>query len=114
MPLSDFLLEWNRTHELVSFLAYKIAGFSRPISVEIRYPEIEKFDFLHDDAWKNLNQMLKKKSNGLLCIATSEYLFKMGIMDIKIASKNIKYDPYIVMDALKWLGEEFFRDKKVT
>ena len=58
MPLRDFLLEWNRTHELVSFLAYKIAGSSRPISVEIRYPEIEKFDFLHDDAWKNLNQML--------------------------------------------------------
>ncbi len=108
LTLKDFILDWNKSHNRFSFWFQEIPGTGRPAEVGVRYTAVKYRDFYSADEWNRLRDIVDARSHGTMYVVTDEYLYKRGIIDIKVASSNHNYQERHVIGVLRWIGEEFF------
>ncbi len=106
--LKDFVPEWNKSHQDLTFSYQETPVNTRPVSIEIRYPAAKYHNFLSIKAWGRLNELVETKSRDLMYITTSERLFARGIVEAKVASQNHTYQEQYIVDTLRWIGKYFF------
>lgn len=106
--LEDFILEWNRSHDRFFFSIQENPSTGRPNGVEIRYSAAKYQNFVSNNNWNKLKDTIEAKSHGTMFVVSDEYLFERGIIEIKVASANHNYQEYLIIGALRWVGEEFF------
>ena len=108
LALKDFILDWNKSHNRFSFWFQEIPGTGRPAEVGVCYTAVKYRDFYSVDEWNRLRDIVDARSHGTMYVVTDEYLYKRGIIDIKVASSNHNYQERHVIGVLRWIGEEFF------
>ena len=106
--LKDFICEWNRAHWSLFFAVQEAPVVERPVSVEIRYETTSYQNFCANKQWNSLKSLVETISNGLMFVASSEEFFKRGIVEIKIASADYGYREELIVEVLRWIGEESF------
>ena len=106
MTIKDFIANWNKTHKGVKFAAYKVSGMNCPVSVEVRYPELDvvRGGLLSKD-WNQLNVLIEEESDDTLVVTTNEKSFEKGIIELKIAFRSKNFDERRVAWALEKIGE---------
>ena len=112
--LSDFVLNWDRTHENFTFSYSQAPVSKRPTSIEVRYSARDYENIYSFKAVSLLRSLVFEKSHDTMYIATDGSLLKRGIMEIKVASSSPEYREKYVVDTLKSIGEEFLRHKKTA
>ena len=111
--LAEYVADWNsheRRHRII-FAVNEPPGTGRPTSIEIRYSAVRYQRYLSIEQWDRLVAVVEGKSHGTMYVASSEKLFRRGIVDVKIASCNHNYQEYHVIGVLRWIAEEFFSVK---
>lgn len=108
LTLNGFVQDWNNSHDRFTFLVLETPVINKPVSVEIRYPAVEYRRFYSTEKWNELNGFVDTLSRGTMFVVSNEYLFRRGIIEIKIASQNHNYRENHVICVLKWIGEELF------
>ena len=108
LTLEDFILDWNKSHNRFSFWFHGIPGTDRPTEVGVRYSAAKYQKFYSADEWNKLRDIVDARSHGTMYVVTDEFLYKRGIIDIKVASSNHNYQERHVIGVLRWIGEEFF------
>ena len=106
--LKDFIPEWNKTHQHLTFSYQETPVNARPVSIEIRYPAEKYHDFFSTEPWDKLNEIVEKSSHDTMYITTNERLFKRGIIEAKVASQNRTYQEQYIVETLRWIGKYFF------
>ncbi|MBR3180704.1 hypothetical protein IKF63_01340 [Candidatus Saccharibacteria bacterium] len=106
--LDNFVLTSNKARNHFIFSVQEAPATGRPTTVEIRYSAAKYQDFFSTDKWVLLRDVVEAKSHGTMYVATDEYLFERGIIEIKIASMNHNYQERLVVGVLRWISEEFF------
>ena len=101
--VKDFVMDWNKTHGEAKFSAYKATGSERPVSVEVRYPELSKSELQSKD-WNRLNVLVEEESEGTMIVTTNEKSFEKGIIQILISSRHSNFDERRVVFTLEKLG----------
>ena len=112
--LSDFVLDWGRTHENFTFSYNQAPINKRPTNIEVRYSARDYENIYSYKAFSLLCGLVFEKSHDTMYITTDGNLLKRGIMEIKVASSSPEYREKYVVDTLKSIGEEFLRHKKTT
>ena len=112
VTLSDFIAQWNKSHKRFNFSAQNAPITDRPTVVEVRYSVAKYQKFFSTENWDRLRGAIEAKSHGTMYVATDEYLFERGIIEIKIASSNHNYQERFIVGTLRWIGEEFFPDEE--
>ena len=109
MKASKFVREWNKTHggAGVSFALCKIPETKRVASVEVRYRIPLNCPDIHEK-WHLLNDVVGLKSHGIMKVATTEKMFRAGIIEMKVSSQSYKYRDTFIIDTLAWIGEGLF------
>ena len=106
--LQDCILDWNKSHNRFSFWSQEVPDTGRPTEVGVRYSAAKYQKFYSTDEWNRLRDIVDARSHGTMYVVTDEYLYKRGIIDIKVASSNHNYQERHVIGVLRWIGEEFF------
>ena len=104
VTVKEFVPEWNKTHAKVSFSSYKASGSSRPVSVEVRFPELSGSDLTTKD-WNRMNTMVEEESQGTVIVTTNAQSFVRGVIQLLIASRSTNFDERRVVWTLEKLGE---------
>lgn len=110
LTLEDYVNQFNRRYErnrICVTLPHYQPTFARPTSIEVRYCASWYQHRLTTQEWVELNDLLEAKSYGTLYVATDNRLFGRGIIEIKIATMNRNYSEEKVVNALRWVCEEF-------
>ena len=105
--LSDFILDWNKSHKSFTFSAPEAPGTGRPTEVKIRYSATKYQNFFSTEKWNKLKDVVEAKSHGTMYVVPDEHLFERGIIDIKVASANHNYQERYIVGVLRWIYEYF-------
>lgn len=102
--VKEFVKEWNKTHKKVFFTSYKASGSERPVSVEVRFPELPQsgVDLMN---WNLVNALVEDESDGTMVITTNACSFEKGIIQLLISSRHTHFDERRIVYTLEKLGE---------
>ena len=103
VTVKDFVVDWNKTHHKVKFSAYKATGSERPVSVEVRYPELSRDDLKNKD-WNKMIVLVEENSEETMVVTTNEKSYEKGIIQLLIASRRTNFDERRIVWTLTWLG----------
>lgn len=106
--LQDFAIAWNAKHKKLNFGVVWPLGIDQPTSIEIRFSAMKNSEFFSLANWARFIDVVEHDSRGLVVVTTGYSLFRKGIIELKIASKNVNYDERIVLRMLRRMIEGFF------